>query len=141
MERIGSHLKRRGFNMRIETPLRDEIRNEFEELKKMKLGSDEYRNTVDGLTKLIDRALEIEKMDADHREKVENRDYENDFKQRQMTDERRDRLVKNILTGAGIIIPSALTVWGTIKTLKFEQEGTVTTIVGRGFINKLLPKK
>ena len=127
--------------MRIETPLRDEIRNEFEELKKMKLGSDEYRNTVDGLTKLIDRALEIEKMDADHREKVENRDYENDFKQRQMTDERRDRLVKNILTGAGIIIPSALTVWGTIKTLKFEQEGTVTTIVGRGFINKLLPKK
>ena len=127
--------------MRIEIPLQDEIINELKEAKEMEIGSDKHRNTIDSVVKLLDRAIEIEKMDVDHREKVENRDYENDFKQRQMTDERRDRLVKNILTGAGIIIPSALTVWGTIKTLKFEQEGTVTTIMGRGFINKLLPKK
>ena len=29
----------------------------------------------------------------------------------------------------------------TLTSLKFEEEGTVTTIVGRGFVNKLLPKK
>ena len=57
-----------------------------------------------------------------------------------MEEEKKDRLIKNILTGAGIIIPLGVTVWGTLKTLKFEEEGTVTTLMGRGFINKLFPK-
>ena len=58
-----------------------------------------------------------------------------------MEDEKKDRLIRNCISAAGIIIPSLLTIWGTFKTFKFEQEGTVTTIMGRGFINKLLPKK
>ena len=56
-------------------------------------------------------------------------------------DEKRDRRIKNGITIAGIVIPSLITIWGTIKSLNFEKEGTVTTIMGRGFINKLLPKK
>ena len=56
-------------------------------------------------------------------------------------DEKRDRRIKNGITIAGIVIPSIITIWGTIKSLNFEKEGTVTTIMGRGFINKLLPKK
>ena len=56
-------------------------------------------------------------------------------------DEKRDRRIKNGITIAGIVIPSVITIWGTIKSLNFEKEGTVTTIMGRGFINKLLPKK
>lgn len=116
--------------MNIDTLLRDEIQEEFEDLRSAKPGSEEYKTTVDGLTKLMDRAIEIEKIDADVQAKAETRE-----------DEKKDRLIKNCLTAAGIIIPSLITIWGTVKSLKFEQEGTVTTIMGRGFINKLLPKK
>ena len=127
--------------MRIETLLRDEIQNEFEELKQMGLGSETYKTTVDGLTKLVDRAIEMEKMESELQEIIYNRETDNDLKLKQMKDEKTNRFVTNAIAIAGIVIPSLLTVWGTMKTLKFEEEGTVTTIMGRGFINKLLPKK
>jgi hypothetical protein len=127
--------------MKIETRLQQEIANELEELSKMQLGSDEYRGTVDGLTKLMDRAIEIERLDIEMQDKVEARQDENDFRSKQLDDEHKDRFAKNAIAVFGILIPTAVTIWGTIKSIEFEKEGTITTIMGRGFINKLLPKK
>ena len=123
--------------MSIQTLLNEEIKDEFSNLKKMELGSETYKTTVDGLTKLVDRAIELEKIDNEQDEAYENRQVELS----KIEDDRKDRLIRNILTGAGIIIPTAVTVWGTIKSINFEKEGTITTIMGRGFIQKLLPKK
>ena len=127
--------------MKIETMLHDEIQNEFEELKKMQLGDEKYRTTVDGVTKLMDRAIEIDKFNAEYRERIDAREIENNLKLKQMADEKKDRRVKNVLTGLSIVLPVGVTIWGTLKSLKFEETGTVTTMMGRGFINKLLPKK
>lgn len=127
--------------MKIETLLQEEIRDEIEELRKMKVGSDEYRTAVDGVTKLVDRAIKIQEFDIELEEKRAQRDAENELKLEQVKDEKKDRIVKNILTAGGIIVPAALTVWGTCKSIEFEKEGTFTTIMGRGFINKLLPRK
>ena len=110
--------------------LSDEIQSEFKKMEVMKVGTEEYKTTVDGLTKLVDRAIEIEKLNVEHENTIE-----------QMNEDKRDRYIKNGISVAGILIPSVITIWGTIKSLRFEQEGTVTTIMGRGFINKLLPKK
>lgn len=127
--------------MKIETMLHGEILNEFEELKKLKVGSEEYRTAVDGIGKLLDRAIEYDKLDAECNDKSLNRGFEEDYKLQLAEDEKRDRRIKNIITIAGIVVPSVITIWGTIVSLNFEKEGTVTTIMGRGFINKLLPKK
>ena len=119
--------------MNIDKRLEEEIVEELDTLKETSVGSDEYKVTVDGVAKLIDRAIEIKKL--------ENEGFERDLKLKQMDEDRKDRLVKNGLAVAGIVIPSALTIWGTLKSFEFEKEGTVTTIMGRGFINKLIPKK
>lgn len=116
--------------MKIENMLGDEIQNEFEKLKGDALGSEQYSKTVDGLTKMVDRAIEIEKL------KLEAAN-----KEKQLKEERKDRIVKNIISAAGVIIPVGVTIWGTLVSFKFEEEGSVTTIMGRGFVNKLLPKK
>ena len=110
--------------------LDEEIKSEFEKLKGLEIGTEQYKTTVDGLTKLYDRSIEIEKHNADREEK-----------RKAAEEDRLDRWIKHGITVAGIVIPSVITVWGTIKTIKFEQDGTITTIMGRGFINKLLPKK
>ena len=123
--------------MKVETLLREEIQNEFNQLSKMELGTEQYEKTVNGLAKLMDKAIEIEKFNVECEEK--SKEY--DLKCTQSEEDKKDRLIKNIIAGAGVAIPSILTVWGTIKSIKFEQEGTITTIMGRGFINKLLPKK
>lgn len=126
---------------KLETLLNEEIQEEFEELGKLDVGSDKYKTTVDGLTKLCDRAIEIEKFKSEQELKRDQQEADEILKAEQMKDERKDRIVKNSLTAAGIGIPALLTVWGTIKSIKFEETGTITTIMGRGFIQKLLPKK
>lgn len=123
--------------MEIETMLHKQLVSELNDLKETEAGSDQRRATVDELTKLMDRAIKMEELG------IEREAKENDrlLKIQQMDEDRKDRLVKNCMTAAGIILPVMLTVWGTLTSLKFEEEGTVTTIVGRGFVNKLLPKK
>lgn len=127
--------------MSIQNLLEVEIEDEFEKLNEMKVGSEEYKVTVDGLTKLLDRSIEFDKYQDELEEKRENRKFDTELKVKQVKSESKDRWVKNGLTLAGIIIPSVITIWGTLKSLEFEKEGTVTTIMGRGFINKLLPRK
>lgn len=127
--------------MSVESLLIDEIETEITSLRDYKPGSEEYKATVDGLAKLMDRAIEMDKVEMDCKERAAARESEQLLKQQQMEDDKKDRLVKNILTAAGIVLPLAVTIWGTKVSLKFEEEGTFTTIMGRGFINKLLPKK
>lgn len=127
--------------MNIETALHTEIGERITELAKFKPGTEEYKSGVDGLTKLMDRAIEMEKIDIDVQEKAESRELDEKLKLKQMKEDRMDRIVKNVLTAAGIIIPTLVTIWGTKASFKFEETGAITTIMGRGFINKLLPKK
>lgn len=127
--------------MKIETLLNEEIQDEFKNLKEMELGTEDYKTTVDGLVKLVDRAIEIDKINIDAQDKIDSREIEVDLKQQQINDDKQDRKIRNAIAIAGIVIPTIVTVWGTFKSLKFEKEGTVTTIMGRGFIQKLLPNK
>lgn len=115
--------------MKIETLLHEEIQDEFESLKQIEIGTDEYKATVDGLAKLMDRAIEIDKFNSESEDKA-----------RQMEEDNKDRMVRNSIAVASIVIPTFVTVWGTIKTLKFEEVGTVTTNAGRSFINRLFKK-
>lgn len=127
--------------MKVETLLNEEIQEEFEELGKLEVGTEKYKIAVDGLTKLCDRAIELEKFKAETELKQDQQNVDAELRAEQLKDERKDRVVKNVLTGAGIGIPALLTVWGTLKSINFEKTGTITTIMGRGFIQKLLPKK
>ena len=127
--------------MNIETLLREEIKSELEELKKMSLGTDEYRTTVDGIAKLADRAIEMERLDIESQDKAEVREIEAELKLKEMSEERKDRWINNGISVMSVLVPTVVTIWGTVKSIEFEKEGTITTIMGRGFINKLLPKK
>lgn len=100
--------------MDTKNQFREEIGNELEELKKMELGSDEYKTTVDGVTKLADRMIELKKLD----------------------DERIDRIVKNCLQGVGLVTGIGLTVWGTVVSMKFEKTDSFTSLLGRKWVDK-----
>lgn len=125
----------------IESSLEKEILSQMEELKKIEVGSEQYEKVVNGVSKLYDKAIEFERIHSDNDLKYDNQEFEMDMKVKQMKNDEKDRLIRNILTGLGLVIPAGLTVWGTIKSINFEKTGTLTTIMGRGFIQKLLPKK
>lgn len=127
--------------MNIERLLRKEIVDELEMLSKIQIGSEDYKSAVDGLTKLMDRAIEMEKFDREMDEKTKSREDEKYLRIQELYENQKNRKLSNYIAIGGLIVPAILTVWGTIKTINFEKEGTITTIMGRGFINKLLPKK
>lgn len=121
--------------------LHEEIVCELGELNKLELGSEQHKSTIDGVGKLLDRAIEMDRLEAENRERMNSRNAELELKERQMNEDKKDRIVKNIIAVSGIVLPICVTVWGTFKTIEFEKEGIITTTIGRGFFNKLLPKK
>ena len=125
------HTFKGGFIMtNIETLLHEEIQDGFDALSRMERGTETHKTTVDEVAKLFDKAIEIEKLEIEAKEREKARE-----------EDRKDRRVKNGIAIGGIVLPLAVTIWGTFKTFRFEETGTVTTMMGRGFINKLIPKK
>ena len=125
----------------IETLLHEEIQDGFDALSRMERGTETHKTTVDEVAKLFDKAIEIEKLEMEAKEREKAREIEASLKRAQMEEDRKDRRVKNGIAIGGIVLPLAVTIWGTCKTFRFEETGTVTTMMGRGFINKLIPKK
>ena len=117
--------------MEVNTLLKEEINRAFIKLKEVEPGSDEYDNIVKDAMQLVDRATEVQKVDDERVDKKTHAKHN-------LT----DVVVRNSLTALSIVGGFAITVWGTKATFKFEKDGYIpTTILGRGFINKLLPKK
>lgn len=127
--------------MNMETVLHNEIKNEFNELSKLEVGTEKYNSAVDGIAKLVDRAITIDKLNAEMDTKHDDREIDVEFRTRQMDEEKKDRRVRNGIAVAGIVIPTAVTIWGTLKTLKFEEVGTVTTNAGREFMKRIFSRK
>lgn len=127
--------------MSIEAHLKTEIEAEFVKLSTMEPGTEAHKAAVDSLTKLMDRAIEMNKVDVDAEDREIIRENDLRLKQQQMDEEKKDRLIKNIIGAATVVLPLAVTIWGTKVSLKFEEEGTITTQMGRGFIQRLFPKK
>lgn len=129
--------------MSIKTQLEDEIRDEFEALRKIEVGSDTYRATVEGLTKLVDRKIEMDKVEVDARERVLKRNDDNEFKEMQLADDRKDRAIKNGLTVATLVITTGTTIWGILKSLKieFKDNEMITSTVGKELMKRVIPFK
>lgn len=120
--------------MRNETLLHEEIAKGFEQLDGVKKGTDEYEKIVTAQTKLLDKAIEIDRLNFEHDEKLK----EQELKEKELEVEKKDRTIKNILTGISVG-GGLITTWHWArKSLQFEETGTVTTAVGRNFINKAI---
>lgn len=124
--------------MSIKNILTAEVVDELNELKKIQVGSDEHRQATDSVVKMVDRIIDFEKMEADKKFQEENREIETQLELKKQSTEKRSRLIANLLTAISIGSGIALTIWGTKTSLKFEEEGTVTTSAGRQFINDII---
>ena len=51
--------------MSIKTMLNDEIRSEIEEVGKLSVGSDEHKTAIEALAKLLDKYVDMDKLDLE----------------------------------------------------------------------------
>lgn len=116
--------------MSMTTKLHVEIDDRFDDLAKLDPTSKEYSAAVDSVTKLMDRAIEIERLESSETQN-----------EKQMKEDHKSRLIKNCIDVGSIVLPLVVTIWGAKASFKFEETGTITTGVGRKFMDKLISKR
>lgn len=119
----------------------DELREDLNNLRDLELGSKEYEVAVEGITKLTDRVIEIERLESEAKREAENQEKDRALKQKQMKQERVDRWIGFGVTVLGIAIPAVITVWGANNAWAFEKDDTVTSMPGKRFMDRLFSKK
>lgn len=111
------------------TMLKIEIERLYDKLAELEPDSKEYEAVNKNLATLLDKRIEIEKL-----EMAETRD------EKQLIEERNARLLKlgcDVLLGvAGL----GLTYWGACVSFEFEKNDSISTQVGKKFMDKLLRK-
>lgn len=127
--------------MGIKNILWDEIEKEVKELSKMQVGTEQYKVTVDGIARLSDKIIELEKLESENAAKdFENfaRTEEQELKREQLKSEKRDRAVKNVITVGTAVLSVAVYALAFIASTNFEREGSFTTEGGKNSIRQLL---
>ena len=124
--------------MSIKYALDEEIRDEIESLGRQAMGSKEFTSNLVGGTKLLEKKIELERLEAEYNDRALAREAEVELKIQQMKDDRRDRNLKHALTFITFAGSSALYVLGFIASTNFERYGTFTTKGGQNSIANLL---
>lgn len=123
--------------MNLERMTNEEIEVEMQELSKMQLGSDEYKATIDGITKLMDRSIKLKELEKDSEEKAKALEAETKLKEEEIEVDKRDKRTRNVITGVSVVGGLGVTVWGAIKSWKFEEHGYISSSAGRKFMDNI----
>lgn len=113
--------------MSINTLLEGEIETRLKELNGMDSGTEEYKAKRAEVTQLMDRKIEMDKLDVEH-----------DLKMRQLKEDKTSRWTRDITNWANLTIGAGMFIWGFIASTNFEREGTFTTSAGRHSAKKVL---
>ena len=129
--------------------LEEEIQSTIGEISRLDVGSEAPGTATEALAKLLDKYNAMERLEVEIREKYDSKEAENALKEaeyalkeEQLKHEKRDAIIKNILTGlqvvaCGIMIP----IWGVKAAAKYEEEGVFKNVWTRAAITDILPKR
>ena len=112
--------------MSVKTDLIAEFNDQLTEVGKLDVGSEKYKIGVDGVVKLADRIIEIEKFESETDLKKTNYEEEVYRNDRQFENEEKDRKVRNAIEIAkvGISVASlGLTATAFVMSMNFEKNG------------------
>lgn len=112
--------------MNTKNLLDEEINRLYDKLSGLDPDSEDYEAMEDKWTKLVDRKLEIEKLESSEAQT-----------EKQMKEDRKDRVVRYIIDAGKVILPLGITVVGTLLAFTFEEKGTISSNIGKKYLDKL----
>lgn len=124
--------------MSIRNHLVSEIEDELKELEKIQVGSEQHKNAVDSVTRLVDRVIEFDKQAYESVMKYQTIENDRNLKEEQLKIDKRDKIVKNLITIGGSILTGAALVTATVFSAWFEKDYNWTNEGGRNAIRELL---
>lgn len=120
--------------------IEDELEHQVSEMKRYEVGSKEYETAAKAISVLHNIIQESKKLEIDTDMKNITLENEYDVKSKQADENKRNRLWNTVVEIGGIVIPAVITIWGTKTTLRFEADGTPTSITSRSILPRLFKK-
>ena len=120
----------------IEKALWQDYEDACERIKKMNGTEEKYKDELEERDRLRNELIKLKQLDQEKALKKEDNDI-------QCSRDKKDNVKDWIHIGlsvAGLVISSGLSIWGIKKTFKFDETSTVTSTLGRGFLNGVMPK-
>ena len=115
--------------MKLRTLLNEQIERERTYLGDCEVGTEEYNESMKRLNTLDDKLADLEKTEA---EAVR--------KDKQMREDKKDRLVKNVIEGVKVFFGVVTPFIGLVAITAFEKDSTFTSAL-KGYVNCFVPKK
>ena len=154
--------------MKTRSLYESELKDEFEKIKNIDIVSDEHRKVVSDISQLTDRLVKLKeveneekklgieerrieferaKVDAEkektaiEQRKLDIEEQKLDVEERKLDDERKDRLIKNVIAGLSVAIPAGITLTGMVLMFLFEEKGTITSKAGSKIVDRIFRTK
>lgn len=120
--------------MNVKQKLKDEFESQMDLLNKLDVGTEEYKLTVDGVTKLADRIIEIEKNERD----AELKEYQLGNEAESINAEIKNNRTRNVVEIVKCAVPVAAAFTMGIISMKWEKLDTLTSSAGKSALRDIL---
>ena len=141
--------------MEFKNNLERTINTGLEQMNQLNVTSTEFKNGANNLSTLMESWTNMEKLEnelylkreeivSNHDVKMNENDIkreENDIKRKQMKSEGRHKWADRFVKVLDIAVPATITVVGTLLTFAFEENGCVSTQIGRDYLNRIVTKR
>lgn len=120
--------------MNVKQKLKDEFESQMDLLHKMDVGTNEYKLTVDGVTKLADRIIVIEKNERD----AELKEYQLGNEAESINAEIKNNRTRNVVEVIKVGVPVVAAFTMGIISMKWEKLDTLTSSAGKNALRDIL---
>lgn len=120
--------------MSVKQTLKEEFDSQMALLHKMDVGTEEYKLTVDGVTKLADRIIAIEKNERD----AEMREWQLGNETESINAQIKTDRKRNWVEVAKIAVPTIGAFTMGIISMKWEKLDTITSTAGKNALREIL---
>lgn len=104
--------------------------DEINDLMKMvNIQDEQYKMLLEEKDKIRNELIKLEQTQSEAKIKLE-----------QIVAEDKREKKRNLITIGTFTVTTGVSIFGIIKTFRFDQESTITSTLGRGFLNGVIPK-
>ena len=121
--------------MSVRQKLEEEFEDQMNQLNEMELGSESYTKTVEGVTKLADRLIAIQKNNDEYELKSREIEAEKEAREQEALQAKK----RNRIDWAKVIVPTAGAFTMGIITMIWEKTDTLTSSAGKSALRDILP--
>lgn len=113
----------------------------LEQLGVQELGTDAYKSSVDSMTKIADKIVEIEKLEMERDFRAQQLESERAFKEKQIKESKKDRWTKTAVDVGKFGLGLGVTFLAFVASINYEDKGILTTQGGKTALKELLKFK